>query len=483
MAEPIFAPRSRVPLSEITWSTPCVVPHRGRALAAARDGSVVSVCDDGAIAWRRELGETVTASPVPIALQNRGDVVVLGTHEGRVRALSVTDGAIVWETEVEGVVRATVAVATLEEGDVPRVFVASYGDFVSCLRADDGRVEWTRWLPANVWNRSTGIVSSPLVADVDGDGRLEVVVGNRSWRTYCLDARTGRLRWYHRFDYGVDSTPSLVDLGHERLVVVGTGESLNGLGDNAIVALDGATGRERWRVPCGGGVDGSATVARLPGESAPVVFQTTLADAACVCVDAADGTERWRYRIAETDACTHESGVCLTRGFSDYFTERAVCRSYTMPVVADVDGDDALEVVFGSCNGSVITLDAATGQPKDIVNTGGLVRGSPVLADLDGDGFDELVVPTGSELQIWGTKSRGADWPMFKGASDLAGRTADMRDRAEPTTNHADPATALLAEAALLLEWSLRDLAYFVRARVDRHALEPLGLARMRYRF
>lgn len=483
MADLTFRPRVRIPLTDLTWSTPCVLPHRGRVLAAARDGSVVSICDDGGVAWRTTLDDTITASPCPTWVDRWGDVAFLGTHGGRLFALSVTDGSVLWAKDVGGVVRATCAVASFEPGDVPRVFVASYGDYVSCLRADDGQVEWTRWLPANVWNRSTGIVSSPLIADVDGDGRLEVVVGNRSWRTYCLDARTGRLRWYHRFDYGVDSTPSLVDLGDRRLVVVGTGESLNGLGDNAIVALDGTTGREAWRVGCGGGVDGSATVARIPGHPSPLVFQTTLADASCVCVDASTGEELWRHRIAETNACTHEGGICRTRGFPDYFTERAVCRCYTMPIVADLDADGDPEVVFGSCNGRLFTLDAATGHEKGVLETGAQVRGSPVLADLDGDGLDELVVPSGEEIQIYATRSRGADWPMFKGTPDLAG----LAPSCQPGEVSADvpqvPSTAVVAEVSLLLEWSLRDLAYFVRARVDRHALEPLGWARMPYRF
>ncbi|MGH9149169.1 MAG: FG-GAP repeat domain-containing protein, partial [Acidimicrobiales bacterium] len=62
------------------------------------------------------------------------------------------------------------------------------------------------------------------------------------------------------------------------------------------------------------------------------------------------------------------------------------------PVIADVDGDGSADVVAGSINGQVYAVDAngadLAGWPAAAVVSGGAtaVASSPAVGDLDGDG-------------------------------------------------------------------------------------------------
>jgi hypothetical protein len=227
----------------------------------------------------------------------------------------------------------------------------------------------------------------------------------------------------------------------------------------------------------GGGVDSSATVFRS-SEGASKVVQTSLADAACHCLDLATGRPEWTFRMGPSDACSHATGRCVLNGSDGYFTERACCRSYTTPLVRDFDDDGQLEVLVGSMNGSVHLLDARTGLQKERLQTAGAVRGSPILADLDLDGRLELVVCSGRRLLVYATRATGEDWPMFKGDPSLAGPGVGARrpERVVPKAR-----TPLAEHVRLLRAWTVSDLDYFVRTRIDKHVLNRVGRRRMDY--
>lgn len=446
-----LAPCGSIDLGAETWSTPLLLPEMAQIVAVARDGGLSSFAPDGTRTWRYDACAEISASPTRVGVEGRF-LVLIGSHDGWLHAVSATTGQHVWRRHLGGTVRATVAVDDSNAGT--RVFAASYGDFLWCLRGSDGGVIWKRWLPRHIWARSLGVVSSPLVADVDGDGRLEVVIGTRSWRLFCLDAESGALRWFRGFRYGVDSTASLIGDATHPQIVVGTGESLNGLGDNSIVTLDGRTGIEQWRYRAHGGVDGSATVVTRANGARQVV-QVSLADASCYGIDAITGSLRWRFRMGPTDECCHDEDNICRRVGADYLTEHACCRSYTNPLVADINGDGRLEVLVGSNNGFLYLLDSETGEERGRVQTGGAVRGSVVMGPVGDNPM--IVVPSGHRLLLYRTTGAATNWPMFKGSPALTGVVGEApTDRSRTDT----PGTfrSLLQESRLLLRWTLFDL-------------------------
>ena len=63
--------------------------------------------------------------------------------------------------------------------------------------------------------------------------------------------------------------------------------------------------------------------------------------------------------------------------------------------VADVDGDGQNEVILTvGCYGKIYAFDGATGQREWSLQLGPRTIGTPSLGDLNGDGFLEIVVPS-----------------------------------------------------------------------------------------
>jgi outer membrane protein assembly factor BamB len=150
---------------------------------------------------------------------------------------------------------------------------------------------------------------SPAVADglvFVGDGfqsellALDAATGAELWRftpaargLFALDAVSGAERWHVATDQLVHTTPAVAD-----------GAVYFSDYDDLLYAIDAASGTERWRVQVG--VDANRVV--QPGTMIPwhqssaavaggVVYAAGW-DGTLVAVDAASGTERWRAEIS-----------------------------------------------------------------------------------------------------------------------------------------------------------------------------------------
>jgi hypothetical protein len=170
-------------------------------------------------------------------LDGNGDVsLIVGTRNRQLWVLNNNGtGRGGWPRSVPAVIEAQPVVANLD-GTGPKIIVATgstldpAGVGSVTVFNPDGTQRWQRLTVGG-----SGIVSSPAVVDLDGDGLLEIIVGAFDQRVYVFRADgTDQPGWPRFVSDSVWSSPALADLdGDGRLEII--------IGADAHLALSPST--------------------------------------------------------------------------------------------------------------------------------------------------------------------------------------------------------------------------------------------------
>jgi hypothetical protein len=259
------------------------------------------------------------------------------------------------------------------------------------LRADVATAEIV--LQKN-WELNMGSMfkhASPTIADIDQDGMQEILVGNTNGNFYCVNPN-GAIRWVYYTGASIQSTPLAVDCDGD-----GKLEIFFGCDNGFVYGLNyGGQPLSQWGWPKGAGsafgykeVFPSPAAGDLDGDGNLEIVVGSWGH--YITAWHFEGPMAWQYYNADTVWCS--------------------------PAVADIDLDGQDEVMIGAdCwggpnwpwpRGGLLYAFEGNGSikqnfPKCLPQ---VIWSSPAIADLDADGFPDIIVGTGL---FWQNTNPGA---------------------------------------------------------------------------
>lgn len=299
--------------------------------AASLNGYVYALDRSGGERWSTHVGSPIIAPPLAYDFTDDGvvDVIVM-TRAGQVVGLSGQTGRTSWAESIarpgpaDAVIGGTLALASAVRGQGPEVAASFPTGEVELLSARNGRSRWKHTIQA-------GVVSGVMVRDVELDGvGPPLHVGDRAGRVWALVRSSDGLK-------AVAWQPPAAP-GRETLIAAL--RSLRAAPDQPayLVACTTADYNDRaaavsaltpdgvyWRAPIRGAVWGAPAIGDLNGDDSPDIVVGSIEPGA-------DGRPIGAISVLSA------TGVHLARVVLDAPVE-------SPPAIADIDGDNRLEVL------------------------------------------------------------------------------------------------------------------------------------------
>ncbi|MBN1889434.1 MAG: FG-GAP repeat protein, partial [Thermoflexales bacterium] len=439
---------------------------------------------DDSVKYEDRTNECGTSTPnVPTAPGNGGVIALNGTNGSALWTFDTQDwgewGAGPNGEMANGVrdgVFSSPAVGDVNGDGQPEVVFGSWDNCIYLLDKN-GNPLWGR-VPFDYYNPSTGqdfcgghgffnhdtVWSSPALADLTGDGKLEIVVGgdiscdDPTDPSKCnrYQVPSGGLLWVIRhdgvplarkwFDQAIFSSPAVADLDNDDNpeIVVGTGQAFQYKG-YYVTATNLDLGQAdvaqalptKWQATVVGRTFSSPAIGDLDGNGILDVVTIIKYGEFGLPVGPEDWNGSYVYALRGNDG----SELWRTHATIDDGRSFPINAS---PVLADITGDDRPEVFFPHA------------WAVDVLNSGGTYyaryggngsfAASVAVGDLDGNNALELVAPgrwnendhanrLRGALYVWTGYTAGpTPWPMFhKNAQHTGSSDPPPKLRVSPT--------------------------------------------------
>jgi len=405
------------------------------------------------VKWYYDIRDNAFGQSAAADVDNDGKLeIVFSTYrnDSNLYVINAENGSLKWKFNAGGCADAAPLIYDVDQnGDLEIVLAGSCNPVTFCLDADSGFIQWQ--VPMY------GSDSPPTIADLDNDGKLEILHGQFTGYVISINGENGTVNWNFQVDTNcwVQTEPIILDANKDGQLdfVVATWSFDNPA--SAIYAFKGNNRQALWKndLPSDVMYHGAA-FGDLDKDGKQ---ELTIGDynAHLYCLNAEDGSVHWRdsiqqgyYLGAPTSLADLDNDGWLDVVMFDAYYARArkhdgsVLWNYPIPgnatsfrgaAIADVNNDSTLDVTFGTSKGMVISIDGKTGsliRSFDLAahygSTDFDIDHAPLVADFDGDGILDVFIVGGhttypnvqnnwgrAYLLSWGV-GKGPDWLMFR---------------------------------------------------------------------
>lgn len=210
---------------------------------------------NGTLLWKFGTCDRIESSPAIADIDGDGKVeIVFGDSSGYLFVLNGEDGTLLWKFKTDGVVDSPPSIADInEDGKLEVIFANSdiwdnNNNYLYALRGKNGTLIWK-------FRVNNSVETSPAVADIDRDGKLEVIFGSNDFHLYALKGEDGSLLWEFKTNGDIESSPVVADINGD-----GKLEVVFGCSDKYLYVLNGKNGSLLWKYKLGGDITSSPAV-------------------------------------------------------------------------------------------------------------------------------------------------------------------------------------------------------------------------------
>jgi len=232
-------------------------------LVNSQDGWLICLDGQGRRRWRFKVEPYRISSPAAADLNGDGVLeFIAGADYHRVVAVSA-EGRLLWEFPYEvNFGRSLALVADADRDGRPEVYIAqSSPPEESSLCCLDGPTGEPRWIARTDFHG----YGSLAAADLNGDGRDEILAGDKSTTIYAF-SHTGRRLWERSLGgHGIFFNPAVADVNGDGRLEIIVGARHSGTDGNSLYLLD-TQGNVLGAYPHDGNANTSPAVADFDGD-------------------------------------------------------------------------------------------------------------------------------------------------------------------------------------------------------------------------